>query len=378
VARDVASEETVVMHGSPRAKPTLGGEGLQTIIDSLADGLAVVDVNGKFVQFNPSAEAILALGPTSEPPESWPKTYGLFLPDMRTPYPVDQLPLIRALRGEQVTDIEMYARHPGIPDGKWLRVRAAPIRDARGSIVGAAALFRDETTAKKTDFALEAERRYLRYLITTQDRDRQLAAFDLHDGVVQTMTGALMRLESLQYKYPDFAAGNEDYDTAVDLVREAIEETRRMIGGLRPPVIDERGIVGAVEYLIENQCRRENLKVDFIHDTQVVRLSALQESTIFRIVQEALHNAARHSDSPRARVCLRRRDDVIEVEITDWGKGFDVSTAARHRYGIRGIEERARLLQGNARIESRPGAGTTICVTLPLNATAPEMTDLEP
>lgn len=349
------------------------------MIDSLTDGLVVVDVQGKFLQFNPAAEAILGRGPATLNPDQWPVAYGLFLPDRRTLYPVDQLPLIRALRGEFLSDVEMHVCHAGMTDGKWLRVRAAPIRDERGKIIGAAALFRDETTAKKTELALEAERRYLRYLIATQDRDRQLAAFDLHDGVVQTMTGALMRLESLQYKYPDFAQGNEDYDTAVDLVREAIEETRRMIGGLRPPVIDERGIVGAVEYLIENQCRRENLRVDFIHDAEFVRLSALQESTIFRIVQEALHNAARHSSSPRARVCLRRRGDVVELEVTDWGKGFDVSTASRHRFGIRGIEERARLLQGESRIESRPGAGTTIRVTLPLrNATTPDITDLEP
>lgn len=244
-------------------------------------------------------------------------------------------------------------------------MRAAPVFDATGRRTGAVALFRDVTQRKQAERTLEAERTFLRHLIQTQDRDRQLTAFDLHDGVVQLITGALMRLEAYRSKQAD-TDKDDDLNTAMNLVREAIEEARRMIGGFRPPVIDERGIVGAIEYLADPAHRDDHLQVEFVHCVQFVRLAALQESTLFRIVQEALNNAARHSGSRRVRVLLEQRGDSIYLEVRDWGKGFDARNRPARRYGLRGIEERSRLLGGSTEIDSTPDQGTVVRVTLPL------------
>jgi signal transduction histidine kinase len=269
----------------------------------------------------------------------------------------------------------MYVLNAQCPEGKWLRVRASPIYDDRGKQIGALAIFCDNTERRNAEQALAAEQRFLRHLIQTQDRDRQLTAYDIHDGVVQLMTGALMRLEAYRGKQGE-ECDSEDLHAATQQLREAIDEARRLIGGLRPPEIDEKGVVGAIEYLAAPR-NHGPMKVEFIHDLPL-RLSSLQETTIFRIVQEALHNAQRHSGSDRARVILRLDGDQVFLEIRDWGKGFDTKTTRMRRYGIRGIEERTRLLGGTVHIESSPGQGTMIRVSLPLNAAdAHEVTETE-
>jgi len=375
---DDLGEDTVIMQGGSRAP--LGAQTppnelqvglLQSLLDGLTDGLAAVDLSGKFVQFNPAGEAIIGKGAVSGPPATWPQTYGMHLSDGKTLYPWEDLPLVRALRGERTPEVEMYVRNERIPAGKWLRVRAAPTVDAGGRRTGAVALFRDVTERRQAELALESERKYLRHLIQTQDRDRQLTAFDLHDGIVQLMTGALMRLEAYHSKQTDARRQDDALQTVIDLVREAMEEARRMIGGLRPPVIDDKGIVGAIEYLADPTHRDDNLRVEFVHRVQFVRLTALQESTLFRIVQEALHNAAHHSGSTRVRVLLEQHNDTIRLEIRDWGKGFDAATRPARRFGIRGIEERSRLLGGSAEIESASDKGTVIRVMLPLKNDCP-------
>jgi len=363
-------EDTVIMSRSPHAAaPAAAQAGIvQSVLDSISDGVVAVDMHGRFVQFNPAATAILGIGPQSVPPTQWPAAYGLFLSDTATPYPAAELPLTRALQGTTTEEIEMFVKSKHCPDGKWLRVRAAPTRDSGGKQTGAVAILRDDTERKKAEQALAAKQKFLHHLIATLDRDRQLTAFDLHDGVVQLMTGAMLRLEAYRGKQPNETVG-EDVTIATQLVRESIDEARQLIGGLSPPVIDDQGVVGAIAWLAENYCRDSQMRVDFAHHVQFTRLPALQESTIFRIVQEALHNARRHSGSKQAWVRLKQQDDNLHLEIRDEGKGFDVAAKHMTRFGLRGIEERSRLLGGLAQIETAPGQGTTIRVSLPIDIT---------
>lgn len=359
-------EDTVIMSRSPGRRDPSAWVMLKSMFDMLPQGAVVVDMRGKFLQFNDAGVAILGMGATSGPSENWPREYGLFLPDAKTPFPHESLPLIRALRGERVENVQMFARNPNLAAGKWLRVAATPIYDEHGHQSGAVALFSDESERKNAEQALDSERRFLRHLITTQDRDRRLTAYDLHDGVVQMMTGALMRLEALAAKQAESIRRDEDLVAAVSLIRDALDEARRLIGGMRPPILDDSGLIGAVHYLVDHHRQVDGLRVEFVHDVKFQRLSALQESTLFRIVQESLHNAARHSGTDRVRVDMQQLGETVRVEVRDWGCGFDIRKTRLRQYGLRGIEERANLLGGNAEIDSLPGQGTTICVTLPL------------
>ena len=343
---------------------------LQTIVDSLSDGLAAVDLDGRFIQFNPSGAEILGQGPTDVPAEKWPKQYGLYLRDMETPFPHDELPLVKALRGVKSRDVEMYTRAEGQAQGRWLKVTGAPLHDDLGNIAGGVVLFRDETETKLAQQALEAERQYLRHLICRQDRDRQLTSYDLHDGVVQLVTGALLHLEAYRNKHsqPD-QAGDEAIATVTHLLRDALDESRRLIGGLQPTALDEHGVIGAIEYLISQHVEQNGLDIDFTHDLGGIRLPTIVEATVFRIVQEALHNVLRHADTRRAAVNIHRRDAELVVTIRDWGCGFNLEERNRRRYGLRGMQERSRLLNGTIRIDSAPGRGTLIEVSLPTDST---------
>lgn len=343
---------------------------LQSIVDSLADGLAAVDLSGRFTQFNPAGANILGRGSVEEVVADLSQEYGLFLTDGKTRFPHDELPLVRAMRGIRSRDVEMIVRTQKIPDGRWLKATAAPVQDEQGVVNGAVVLFRDETATKQMEQTLEAERQYLRHLIEVQDRDRRLTAYDLHDGIVQLITGALLRLEASAAR--NDAAGEtktNDVAAAAQLLRDALDEARRLVGGLSPPVIEERGVVGAIDYLVSSHERRDGLEIAFTHSLESRRFPAVVESTIFRVVQEALNNIVRHAATKRAAITLDERDHRLNLSIRDWGCGFEIGNRQAKRYGLRGIEERTRLLNGVVRIRSEPGRGTSIDIALPTNPT---------
>ena len=370
----VAADDVVAMamqnsHSEPDGRATI----LQTIVDSLADGLAAVDRDGRFIQFNPSGAAILGRGPVDAPSETWPETYGLYRPDGRTPFPHQELPLVRALSGEHVGNVEMIHRPPDGSPQRWLRVTAAPLLDDDGRPDGAVVLFRDETENKQTQLALDAERRFLRHLIQIQDRDRQLTAYDLHDGIVQLMTAALLHLGAAEPigARPNEAKRAEQLETATDLLRQAIDEARRLIGGLRPPALDELGVVGALTTFLDDHFAQSDVAAEFRHDVGSERPAPLVESTIFRIAQEALTNVVRHAQAKHVRIDLRREEEHFELSIRDDGLGFAPADRDRRRFGLRGMEERTRLLGGDFRVVTEPGRGTQIIVRLPIEP-APE------
>lgn len=214
---------------------------------------------------------------------------------------------------------------------------------------------------------LENERRLLRQSLDLQERDRQLVAYEIHDGFVQQLTGALLNLQAYDQLRPQHTpeAGKILHD-AQQALRDAIAETRRLINGLRPPVLDESGIVMGLDHLIAETRDRCPVEIEYTHHVQFDRLAPPLEGAVYRIVQESLTNACRYSRSEKICVHLWQRNGHLRVRIRDWGVGFDSRRAAGNRFGLRGIRERARLLGGRAIIRSLAGHGTTITVELPI------------
>lgn len=208
-------------------------------------------------------------------------------------------------------------------------------------------------------------------LLRAYEQDRRLIAYEIHDGLVQDAFGAQMHLEALLEtgQVPPGPA-HEGIQLALNLVRRAVGEGRRLICGLRPADLDEFGVVAALESLVEEQSAG-GLSIQFTADVQSERLEPLLESAIYRIAQEAITNVRRHSKSDRAEIRLTQPNDRIRMEIRDWGVGFDPGGVEGKRLGLRGIRERARLLRGRAVIDSAPGEGTRVCVDLPV-APSPE------
>lgn len=269
--------------------------------------------------------------------------------------------LERCLQHGEADDFE----HIGV-DNSWWHARACPL--VLGGKPRVLIISANINPRKQAELDLQKDRELLRQLLEHHERERQLIAYEIHDGMVQHMTGALMHLEAFTYSLEKIQTKDQaTLDLVMKLLRESISEARRLIGGLRPPILDESGIVAAIDYLISELEESSGITVSFEHSLPNRRLHATLESTVFRIVQEALNNAVRHGKSEKATVTLRADDQQwLHLTVADIGTGFNPEEVPTSRYGLRGILDRARLNGGHARITSSPGAGTTVEAHLPL------------
>ena len=211
------------------------------------------------------------------------------------------------------------------------------------------------------------EQRYLRYLLELQDRDRQMVSYEIHDGFVQQLAAGIMQLEMFgRLTGPSDNVVWKNFESGLQCLHDCMREARQLINGLRSPVLDELGVVAAIEDLISQNTNQDEPKIAFVHHLDRERLAPSLENVIFRIVQESLTNARRYSQSDRLLVRVAQRDDYIRIEVQDWGIGFDPRKVGDGHFGLEGIQERARLFGGSATIKSALGTGTRIVVQLPL------------
>ena len=173
-----------------------------------------------------------------------------------------------------------------------------------------------------------------------------------------------MHIEALVANH-GIANGLKEIHIVRDQLRKIIGEGRRLMNGLRPLVLDELGLVPAIEHLISEQPESAP-RVIFENRAQFDRLSPPVESTLFRVVQEALTNANKYSKAETVNIVLSQSHDQIHVEVEDSGTGFDTKKVSAGRHGLSGMSERTRLLGGVLKIDSTPGKGTRITADVPI------------
>jgi PAS domain S-box-containing protein len=274
----------------------------------------------------------------------------------------------KALSGEVTYVPEVpYVPETGVYAGqaRWCRGVIYPVKnDATGEVEEIVIIHDDVTERKAIEEKLREEERVLRNLLDLQEQERKLIAYEIHDGIVQDMIGAQMILDACRQSQ---SAGQEEpLGTAVGLLRKGIDEARRLISGLRPLVLDERGIITSIEYLIAEEQQRGGPEIHFFHRVQFTRLTPLVEGAVFRIIQECLRNALRHSGSDEVEVWMQQQGDWLKLLVRDYGCGFDARQVPKERFGLEGIRRRAQIFGGTASVESHPGEGTTVRVEIPL------------
>ncbi len=214
---------------------------------------------------------------------------------------------------------------------------------------------------------LEEERRdSTRRALGAQEGERLRIARELHDEVGQQLTALLLQLSSARRQ-----AGEELQPILAEahaLARESLEDIRRVARELRPEALDDLGLPSALAALCERLRQQAGLVVE--RDVQPVlpALSGEEELVLYRVAQEALTNVLRHAGVDRAALSLRVADDGIVLEVRDDGRGFEVEGAIHN--GLIGMRERALLVGGTLEVRSRPGAGTLVRLSLPLQAAA--------
>lgn len=240
-------------------------------------------------------------------------------------------------------------------------------RSEKGTAGHVLGLFDDVTERRLAQELLQREHQTLKHLLESSDHERQLIAYEIHDELAQQLAGAIMQFETyahLKDKKPRPAA--KAYDAGMTMLQQGHSEARRLIAGVRPPILDESGVVAAIGHLVHEQNRLKGPKIDCHSRVDFDRLVQILENGIYRIIQEGLANSCQHSQSERVRVTLLQRKDRVQIEVRDWGIGFDVRAKHENRFGLEGIRQRARLLGGKCSIRSKPGKGTRLVVELPV------------
>jgi two-component system sensor histidine kinase UhpB len=215
---------------------------------------------------------------------------------------------------------------------------------------------------------LEAERRRAgSAALRAQEEERARVARDLHDEVNQSLTGLLLRLEAAREGAPPELEAELEETKA--LANQAMNELLSLARQLRPTALDDLGLAAAVAGQVE-QLRRGEIEASFEAEGDFSDLADDAQLVVYRVAQEALSNATRHSGAASVGVRLRRdAGGGVALEVSDDGRGFAFDEAERG-LGIAGMRERALLVGGELTIESRPGEGTTVRLTLAGESTA--------
>ena len=206
----------------------------------------------------------------------------------------------------------------------------------------------------------------LQKLITAQEEERKRIARELHDGVGQMLTSLMVGMRTAP-RGGDPAAVQSHTDELCSTAAETLEQVRVLSRQLRPSLLDDLGLAPALERYVAEFARAHPFTTIDLHCDLPARLPATVEIALYRIVQEAMTNAARHGKADMISVLVSRRANTVQAIVEDNGAGFDVAGARRRQssVGIFGMSERAELLGGALDIESSP-AGTTVYVELPL------------
>lgn len=216
---------------------------------------------------------------------------------------------------------------------------------------------------------------YSTKLLKTQEMDRNRISRDLHDSTVQSLTSFGHKLEyCTRMVDKDPAKVKLELQSLINMNKEIINDMREIIFDLRPMSLSNIGFVSAVESYCQHLRRNDNLDVVLKISGQEQELSSITSVTLYRILQEACNNSLKHSKANKIYIRISFFDDLFELDVDDNGIGFDLPMVEEraqedflHGFGLSTMRERAKLLSGTFSINSRPGFGTKIHVSVPLN-----------
>jgi PAS domain S-box-containing protein len=345
-------------------------EKLSTLFDLLPVGISFLDQQGRIIQANSALEHILKL--SKEQLSAQAHTTRQYIRPNGTPMPPDEFASRRALaEGRTIYNVEtgIVREDAGVI---WTSVSAAPVAVAD---VGAVEVTVDITESKLAERALQESRERLQTLsqrlVEVQEEERRAIARELHDRVGQTLAALNINLIIIN----DQLAGKVDeqinarLSDSMKLVTETITLVRDVMSNLRPSVLDDYGLEAALQSYLDDYMRRYDIRVVMDRSGSLIsRPGPSVEMTFLRIAQEALMNVARHAGASEVSLSLHQNEGAIQMTVQDNGRGIQLMEQARRlgSHGLTIMRERAEALGGTLEVESAPGQGTRITVTIPV------------
>jgi len=364
---------------------------LKSVFDSMAEAVLVVDQDGRRLIWNRAAEEVLGIGPRDISPEQWSEAYGIYLPDKVTLCPTDDLPLVRAMRGERVEGIELFVRKPNAAQGAWLSVGGRPFQDDEGQLQGGVVVVRDITRQKETQEALAGKQQELE----RSNHDLEQFAYAASHDLQEPLRAVSGYCQLLARRY----SGKLE-PQAEQYVAEAVNGARRMqlliegllaysrIGRQGNPLVPTDARAAFDQSLVNLRTIIEESGATITHDPlPTVLADPMQLMLLFQnLIGNALKYRGNHP--PEVHVSAQEDENECLFAVRDNGIGIDPKYKdriflifqrlhTRDEYpgtGI-GLAICKRIVErhgGRIWVESRPGQGSTFYFTLARNGESSE------
>jgi signal transduction histidine kinase len=343
----------------------------QSIIDGVAESILVIDSDYRVKLMNSAArEFSFGDADSSGPVFCYQISHQGETPckGMQHPCPMEQV----RESGQPVTVVHQHYQANG--ERRTLELIASPLWGSDGAFQGIIESMRDITERTRAEEALQEYAERLRaltgQLAEVREAERQQLARELHDQVGQNLTALGINLNIVRSQMPEDASApaRSRLDDSLSLVEQTAERIRDVMANLRPPVLDDYGLVAALHWYGEQFAGRTDIAVSVEGEEPVPRLAARVENAMFRIAQEALTNVAKHAQATRVRVNVDADTETVRLVVADNGVGFDPTHAAERTagagWGLLTMTERADAVGGRFRVESAPGQGTRVFVVL--------------
>ena len=363
--------------GMARSRSSQDEARLMAIIRSSGEAIITIDEAQRIVMFNPAAEQVFRCSAM----EAIGSSIDRFIPErFRGAHRahVDRF-------GETgVTDRKMGRQQPVLvglrADGEEFPIEASisQIRDGEGKLY--TVMLRDVTERVRAENALKASRQELRALSanlqSVREDEKTRIARELHDDLGQQLTALKMDLSAVEQSLADVPSAPPPVLSQLKGMRGLIDSTvgsvRRIAADLRPVMLDDLGLMPAIDWLLTDFTTRYGIDIERRIEPGAVQFSRSGATTLFRIVQEALTNVARHAEATRVSISLAIEDDRCVLRVADNGRGAAGAPGkegpGEKSFGLLGIRERVHILDGSVSIDTAPKRGFALTVRIPLAA----------
>jgi signal transduction histidine kinase len=325
---------------------------LQSILNSMGDGVIVADAKGKILLFNPEAERLVRKGLGEVTLEDWLRQQQTYMPDVLTSSPSTEHPLLQTMHGKSINGAEMLLGDGSAKTQVWLSCTGRPLVDQSGAVRGGVLVMRDVTSRKMME----------KQIAEISDREQSRIGQDLHDTLCQQLVSVAYATEILRLALDQQnSAESAKVETIAEMINNSITQARQFARGLYPVRLEADGLTSALEELASAVQARSKVRCRFAVDDPVLIADEVAAINLFRIAQEAVNNAVKHSHARNVTIGLGAVEDEVTLTVKDDGIGFPEALDRPFGMGLHIMNYRARMI--GAALDIRRGArGGTIVI----------------